>query len=348
MDWRLPGADGVTVAKQIRASAQSGAPPLVIMVTAYGREALLDAAEREAVPFAAVLGKPCTPLQISEAFNAALHGQPARAPAPPPVHALRGRRVLVVEDNALNRQVARDMLISAGAEVLLAEDGLSGVQLATTGAPPDVVLMDMQMPDIDGLEATRRIRCHPNGATLPIIAMTANVASADRDACLAAGMNRHIGKPITLAAMTAAILGELGAPASATPSTGVAAAALVESWADILRRFNHERDIYANALLVFPTEAACSLATLARGGTPAALAAELHSLKGMAATVGASGLAQQAAQYEAALRAGQPVPATLAADLQALVDASHAALQAQAGSSATPPQTLAVAGDPTA
>ena len=116
-----------------------------------------------------------------------------------------------MEDNALNRQVAAELLSSEGARVALADGGLAGVQQVLEASVPfDAVLMDMQMPDIDGLEATRRIRADGRFAGLPILAMTANASLADREACLAAGMNDHVAKPIDKERLVLCLLGHLG------------------------------------------------------------------------------------------------------------------------------------------
>ena len=112
---------------------------------------------------------------------------------------LQGLRILLVEDNKINQMVADGLLSGEGAKVTLAANGQLGVD-AVLNHPGafDVVLMDVQMPVMDGYEATRTLRQHPECAQLPIIAMTANAMAEDRTACLAAGMNDHVGKPFNL------------------------------------------------------------------------------------------------------------------------------------------------------
>jgi CheY-like chemotaxis protein len=120
---------------------------------------------------------------------------------------LKGMRLLVVEDNANNRQVAQELLMAEGAEVALAENGEQGVQaVLAAGGAFDAVLMDLQMPVMDGLTATARIRERFDRQALPIIAMTANAMASDRQACLDAGMNSHVGKPFELADLVSALL----------------------------------------------------------------------------------------------------------------------------------------------
>ena len=152
---------------------------------------------------------------------------------------MRGVRLLVVEDNALNRQVAAELLSSEGARVALADGGLAGVQQVLEASVPfDAVLMDMQMPDIDGLEATRRIRADGRFAGLPILAMTANASLADREACLGGGHERPCGEadrqgaPGALPARSSRQERREGAPATAAD-----AGELVEARGDIVGRF---------------------------------------------------------------------------------------------------------------
>lgn len=154
------------------------------------------------------VSRPVTPSQLALAVRKLLRGEVVAEAEQAAVtrRRLANVRILLVEDNAFNRQVAAELLASEGASVAVACGGLEGVtKVLEQPAAQDLVLMDMQMPDIDGLEASRRIRA-AGQTRLPILAMTANVAAEDVRACLAAGMNDHIGKPIELETLVARIL----------------------------------------------------------------------------------------------------------------------------------------------
>ncbi|MEN9315576.1 MAG: hypothetical protein RIS35_1969 [Pseudomonadota bacterium] len=200
LDWRMPGLDGNQTARALHA-LELARPPKVVMVTAYGREDVLR--EADAAGVEAVLTKPVsastlfdTAMQVLSAAPSA-DGEPTQRPVTEAelLADLRGARILVVEDNALNQEVARELLEGAGFVVTVAEDGRAGVEKVQAW-PCDLVFMDMQMPVMDGLEATRQIRKLEGFANLPIVAMTANAMAQDRERCLAAGMNDYVAKPI--------------------------------------------------------------------------------------------------------------------------------------------------------
>ncbi|WP_420009498.1 PAS domain S-box protein [Xanthomonas sacchari] len=342
MDWRLPGIDGVTAAAQLR--AMCAVPPLVLMLTAYQSELLGQTQGNVSPPFADHLVKPVTPCQVIEALERAWHGDAriaAPAPAPQRVARLPGLRVLVVEDNALNRQVAEELLCAEGAQVALAEDGLSGVQcVRESGQVFDVVVMDMQMPRVDGLEATRRIRADARFARLPILAMTANAAQDDVDACLAAGMDAHIGKPIDLEQMVEALLrlsGRAAAPAAPAPQPAPPAPAALDA---ILARFGNNAGLFVRMLDAFAEEHRTLLQRVDEAlwqGDAGASADAAHALKGSAATLGAANLAQAAAALEQDARGGHlPDAAATLAALHAVAAQDLDALRAAAAPLRTP------------
>ncbi len=213
MDWKMPEMDGLEVARRIRAGAAAGAP-IIIVISGYGRERV--GAQFEDIGVSGFLVKPVTASTLLDAVTVAYARSGGGAALPAPVseskpqsalcgpgwsarRALRGRRLLLAEDNAISRDVAREILERAGARVDIAENGRQA--LAAIQSNPqsfDAVLMDVQMPDMDGFEATAAIRVLPGAKTLPIIAMTASALPADRQRCLDQGMNDHVPKPFDI------------------------------------------------------------------------------------------------------------------------------------------------------
>jgi len=209
VDWQMPGIDGIETGRQIRSLNLSPAPHLV-MVTAYGREEVLRKAEQTS--FENVLIKPVTPSMLFDSVVEVLSGEHSLSSDAKvdssqeidltPVH---GARVLLVEDNELNREVALGLLEDARVNIDVAEHGAAAIQQISKN-DYDIVFMDMQMPVMDGISATKAIRSNPRFAHLPIIAMTANAMDKDRELCLAAGMSDHLAKPIDPPKLYAALL----------------------------------------------------------------------------------------------------------------------------------------------
>lgn len=309
LDWRMPNMDGLALANQIHGIKSARQAPIVIMVTAFGKEALADAVASGVIPFHDVLTKPVTPGQLRKAILSARKG--ALSIEAPPQKALvsqplKDMRLLVVEDNAINRQVAAELLESQGAKVILASGGVEGVELALDPAFAfDVIIMDVQMPDIDGLEATRLIRARSTQTRVPIVAMTANVSGADVAACIAAGMDAHVGKPIALAQLVQVLLGQTHRmPAvSSAPSASprVSETVRVEDSGSLMARFNNDRGLYQRVLTGFGQEFGEHLhairAALLVDDWPRGKAA-LHTFRGLALTVGAIELALIAQDLE--------------------------------------------------
>ena len=201
MDWKMPGMDGIEASKRIKHHKGLSKVPPIILVTAYGREEIMQQAEQ--VGLEGFLLKPVSPSMlfdtIMQTFGEAVsetsrvaqrHEQEAEA-----LKYIRGARVLLVEDNEINQQVALEILEGAGLNVSLAENGQEAVS-ALKEKDYDVVLMDIQMPVMNGYEATGAIRSDPRFEDLPIIAMTAHAMAGDEDKSLQAGMNGHVTKPI--------------------------------------------------------------------------------------------------------------------------------------------------------
>ncbi len=236
---------------------------------------------------------------------------------------LAGMRLLVVEDNALNRQVAFELLGAEGAQVDLAEGGQQGVDMALDPARAyDAVIMDVQMPDVDGLEATLRIRA-AGLAQLPIMAMTANASNADRDACLAAGMDSHIGKPFDIDEVVArlcALIGRTTVLLQAAPAAAPDGAAPLVDLAGALPRFFDDTDLYGRMLVKFERESGELLARLATEQAQEnarAEAATRHALKGMALTMGVPRLAHALAAPAGSTSDHAALSALAAASIQA-------------------------------
>ncbi len=200
LDWRMPGMDGIDTAKAIRELPIS-VHPHMIMVTAYGREEVLK--EAALAGLEDVLIKPVSASTMFDTLVQALggtlaeHGDAGQQAAPllENLAAIKGAAILLVEDNEFNQQIACELLADAGFKVDVADNGQKSIEMLKKRSY-DIVLMDMQMPVMDGTTATREIRKDERYKDLPILAMTANVMEADIEKCREAGMWDHIGKPI--------------------------------------------------------------------------------------------------------------------------------------------------------
>ncbi len=234
MDWRMPGMNGDEVTRHLRRDARIQPTPKVVMVTAYGREDVFKLAQEASVD--GFLIKPVTPSTLLDSILSVLgrkrilgnDGDP-RPNRPATRPDLSSVRLLLVEDNDINREFAGELLRSEGIEVVEAVNGLQAVNMVRQGHF-DIVLMDIQMPVMDGLEAARQIRAlagaQANGrrfADLPIIAMTALAMAHDAEQSHAAGMNDHVTKPIApdrlLATLARWVKVGAGATARAEPAT---------------------------------------------------------------------------------------------------------------------------------
>src|SRR5262249_41909681 len=190
LDWMMPGMDGLETARQLRRLvASTPAPPHLVIVTGYAREELFEAARAPGID--TLLMKPISASQLLETLMRLFavaempQAQPMTAAVTlPDITRIAGARILLAEDNELNQEVALALLTSGGVSVDVAQNGVVAVEMVRSGCY-DAVLMDMQMPLMDGLAAARAIRALPGRAELPIIAMTANVLSQDRERCLA-------------------------------------------------------------------------------------------------------------------------------------------------------------------
>ncbi len=330
LDWMLPGIDGLRAAERIRARDQTRSLPIV-MISAYaGKEEEARCAELGVNVF---VRKPVT---TSSLFDAIMESQGVR------VHSVRrgldtplerefaGVRALLAEDNEANQMVAIELLGRLGIELDIAGNGREAIQLAEAApARYQAILMDMQMPELDGLAATRALRADPRFATVPIIAMTANAMKADLDACLAAGMNDYVTKPIDRRALVATLRRWLPAqptPAVATlvsPTEPVASSASSASPAagresesvlegiDVhgtLQRLGIDRATLERMLLRFAEgqqEVVNALRAAVIAGDGVMAARHAHAIAGASGNLGADGLRSAAKALEQSAREGR-------------------------------------------
>ena len=334
IDCEMPGMNGWELAQQIRAMAERLAlpQPKITMVTASGRDIL---AQRSAQSHALTNGyvtKPTTQSMLFEAFAEALSSTSVPVPLASGrgnSRRLSGMRILVVEDNLINQQVAEELLSAEGAMVSLAANGQLGVDAVAAAAPQfDVVLMDIQMPVLDGYAATRAIRDDLQLRHLPIIAMRANAMSGDRAACLASGMNEHIGKPFDTATLVTLLVRITGFRAASTtlPEEQPAPPSQVAALPDIdglelklaLARMSGSRALYLRTAQSFVSTLSTGhsdLIRFARAEDSHPFDMALHTLKGNAATLGLTALAQETRRLEHIRKQDQRLaPTSLALD----------------------------------
>jgi two-component system sensor histidine kinase/response regulator len=370
LDWQMPGMDGLELARRIALLPLAHQPKRVI-VTAYGREEVLEGAKRVGVEDLLL-----KPINGSMLFNTMMrllgqhtpqtsrHSDPGSS-ALDALAPLFGAHILLVEDNLLNQQVAGELLADAGFVVEVADNGQIAVDMVRArpaDTPYDVVLMDMQMPVMDGLTATRTIRQDRQFDPMPILAMTANAMQVDRDRCTAAGMDGFVAKPIEPDALWRALaewirpragLGTRPAPLSTSAAAPTAAAPHLPTLLhgvpglDLalgLKRVMGKESLYLGMLRMFVAGQATvsqQIHDLAAQGDTATAERLAHTLRGVAGNIGASALQQAATEVELALRAGHdpaaihPLLPPLHGLLTALVEALRRALQSLEPSAAS-------------
>ena len=320
LDWKMPGIDGIETARRIRSHPGLDRAPVMILITAYGREGVTRKAEQAGLD--GFLLKPVGPSVLFDTIMQAF-GKEATAARrmageldqlATAMEKIRGAQVLLVEDNEINRQVAQEILESAGLAVTMACDGKEAVE-AIHRNRFDAVLMDVQMPVMDGYTATGKIRDDERYRDLPVIAMTAHAMAGDREKSLAAGMNDHVTKPIDPRALFATLLkwiqpARIGAPSRSMEPIVAAAdqppGSLPDDLpgfdlADGLRRLQENRKLYAKLLLTFAADYA---------GRPGEIRAAIeqndieqvrglaHALKGVAGNLAATAVQKAASQVE--------------------------------------------------
>jgi two-component system sensor histidine kinase/response regulator len=362
VDWQMPGMNGLQTVEAIQGTPHINAP-FVLMVTAHRRHELIRDAQALGVEH--VLSKPVShSLLMNTMMQMAGHAPDAQALAPhlhepsaieAQLTQICGARILLVEDNEINQQVACELLQSVGMQVDVADNGLIALQSVEArkaeGLSYDIVLMDMQMPVMDGVTASKMLRETHSAQTLPIVAMTANAMKADRDRCMDAGMNGFVTKPISPDELWKALLVHvrpregLGqaqpveTPARAgvpEPDPGLMTALRAVPGLDVdtgLLRTNSNPGFYASMLrklVASQADAADRIGQAMQAGDMPTAERHAHSLKGVAGNLGASALQQHAGVLETALRqhdqeaAVQSALAGTAKVLDALVQALKA------------------------
>jgi CheY-like chemotaxis protein/HPt (histidine-containing phosphotransfer) domain-containing protein len=344
LDWRMPGLDGVQCAREILARHPRMAA-CVLLVTAFNRDDALRASAGLAL--AGVLQKPVTPSGLFDCLVRASSEATRLRPAAPrpvdlladePMAGLAGARVLLVEDHPLNQELACELLRRAGLDVTVANHGSEALQRLEADAGFDAVLMDCQMPVMDGYTATEMLRADPRWKDLPVIAMTASALAEDRERAFASGMNAHVSKPINVqmllqtlgqwvkrpSPVAAAAAGEPPAPPTAPPPVSAPPQRLPTlNTADGLARCVGNPALYRRLLRGFRDAkgrfGADAPGALAEGRF-ADLKHRVHDLRGLAATIGADELAARAVTLHQALAADDAAAAqaALAETLQAL------------------------------
>lgn len=325
IDWRMPEMDGIETAKALQQLDDS---PLIIMVSAHASANLIEQLGEQGI--SGYVAKPASASRLLDVMMMALGHNgalPVRRKATAmehlPMHQLRGKQILLVEDNEMNQDVASEFIKLAGMKLQIANNGQEALD-ALAQRDMDLVLMDCQMPVMDGYQATAAIRAQPQWRDLPIIAMTANAMAGDRERCLAAGMDDHLAKPIDVNLLFETLLhylGEEDALADATPvQPSVSPTDEIICWPEsteidvdrglqlvqgssrlyrrILQRFAAgQRDIVAQITLALEQQRTQDALRLA------------HTLRGLAGNLSNSALADDAQQLEQLIEQQQPYDA---------------------------------------
>jgi two-component system sensor histidine kinase/response regulator len=367
MDWRMPGMDGLQASRHIKSDETLRHQPAIVLVTAFGREEIREEAER--LQLDGFLIKPVTKSMIVDTLVNVFAHEGGQSPAPTATETetrLRGARILLTEDNEINQQIAVELLQGEGATVKVANNGREAIEILSNQPQPppfDVVLMDLQMPEMDGYQATTRLRSDARFRKLPIIAMTAHATIEERQRCLDAGMNDHISKPIDPASLFETV-GRFYKPIQATSSEGRSEAANLPTseppssslnqtehdlpvivgldTKDGLMRVAGNRKLYLKLLRQFNDNQGPAVvqirAALVQSDT--ALAERLaHTLKGVAGNIGAksvqtaAGTAEKLIRDRAKLEEVESALRRIATELDPLIQQLQTSLNALASES---------------
>jgi signal transduction histidine kinase/CheY-like chemotaxis protein len=360
MDWHMPGMDGLEASRIVKRNDRLQHIPKIVMVTAFGREDIR--AQAEQIGIDAYLLKPVNQSLLYDTLVdlfgvAGLEDQRSRTrKADVPEHDATGIRVLLVEDNEMNQQVATELLQSAGAIVTVANHGGEAVKILTAGdqAPPfDVVFMDLQMPEMDGFTATKLLRSDPRLQKFPIIAMTAHALVEERQRCLDAGMNDHVSKPIEPDNLFATLLRwakprpkeSIGPQPPSLPEKKAAEEVVLPeiegvNLADGLKRVAGNKRLYRDLLGQFVAkqgDAGTQISTALAGGDRQLAERIAHTVKGVSGNIGITGVQSAAQKLEKAIREGQDTVPALLAEFARLMDTQVRAIEQALRDSAPAP-----------
>ena len=323
MDWHMPGMDGLEASRLILSAEHLKHVPKIVMVTAFGGEEIRTQADEIGVN--GYLLKPVSSSllydTLMDLFGATeQEGSRSR-------HAKRddfvsfdasGIRILLVEDNDVNQQVATELLESVGASVTIANHGGEAVKILTAGDHPppfDIVFMDLQMPEMDGFTATKLIRAKPQLLSLPIIAMTAHALVEERQRCIDAGMNDHVSKPIEPEILFATLLrwgkAQMGQVSEKKATRGEPTEEIILpdidglDFAGGLKRLAGNKRLFRNLLVQFASKQAdlhAQISAAVSSGNPKVVEGIVHSIKGVAGNIGLTRIFAAAEKLERAIR----------------------------------------------
>ncbi|HVN78918.1 MAG TPA: response regulator, partial [Terriglobia bacterium] len=336
MDWHMPGMDGLEASRIIKLGGRLKNIPRIVMVTAFGREEVRTEAEKIGVDN--YLLKPVSASTLYDTLMELFGVAPADLAGSrlsrdeSSVHDASGARILLVEDNDMNQQVATELLESAGALVTIANHGAEAVRILKEGSGTpgfDVVLMDLQMPEMDGYTATRLLRADPQFKDLPIIAMTAHALVEERQRCLDAGMNDHLTKPIEPDALFATLkrwtkrggTASVAVSAKLVPETNEVMLPEIEGidQGGGLKRVAGNRKLYRSLLGQFASkqgDAGAQITAALRSGDHALAGRIAHTAKGVAGNLGIESIQLAAEKLERAIREEDASAPAMAAEFE--------------------------------
>src|SRR5277367_3271193 len=347
MDWHMPGMDGLQASRIIKRNDRLQHIPKIVMVTSFGQGDVRTQAEEIGVD--SYLLKPVNQSLLYDALVDLFgfagredHGS-RESKDETPVHDATGIRVLLVEDNEINQQIATELLESAGAIVTVANDGGEAVKILTDGDQAsafDVVFMDLQMPEMDGFTATKLLRSDPRLQKLPIIAMTAHALVEERQRCLDAGMNDHVSKPIDPDALFSTLLRWAKPRPKQTTETQTQPVRTGDEVtlpeiagihiSDGLKRVAGNKRLYRDLLRQFAAKqgnAAAEISAAITSGDVKLAERIAHTVKGVAGNIGITEVQSSAQKLEKAIREGHDSVSSLLPEFAALLSMQSDAIR---------------------